>query len=132
MQQGMNGDRKQARRYHWLSEGLKSFVDDPHAAIDGVGQGEIINLADRRAEASRNAQLELLTSLGPDRIVREFLTLDPSDEQPARSDRAAHAAASCHAAPSRCPCERRDRASACTATSLRRPTGGRRIFQNCC
>src|SRR5207247_6237312 len=55
VQQGMNGGRKQARRYHWLSEGLKSFVDDPHAAIEGVGQGQIINLADRRAEASRSA-----------------------------------------------------------------------------
>src|SRR5256886_1355002 len=59
VQQGMNGARKQARRYHWLSEGLESFVDDPHAAIAGVGQGEIIDLADRRAAASRGAQLEL-------------------------------------------------------------------------
>ena len=31
VQQGMNGDRKQARRYHWLSEGLRSFVDEPHS-----------------------------------------------------------------------------------------------------
>jgi hypothetical protein len=38
VQQGMNGARKEARRYHWLSEGLKSFVDDPHSAIDGEGQ----------------------------------------------------------------------------------------------
>jgi uncharacterized protein len=36
VQQGMNGGRKQARRYHWLSEGLTSFVDDPHTAIDGM------------------------------------------------------------------------------------------------
>src|SRR5437763_902915 len=50
VQQGMNGHRRQARRYHWSSEGLKSFVDDPHAAIDGTGQGTIVNLADRRAE----------------------------------------------------------------------------------
>src|SRR5213075_3203531 len=64
IQQGMNGERKQARRYHWLSEGLKSFLDDPHAAIEGPGQGEIINLADHRAARSRNAQLELLTSEG--------------------------------------------------------------------
>src|SRR5271165_7255508 len=35
VQQGINGDRRQARRYHWLSEGLRSFVDEPHAAIDG-------------------------------------------------------------------------------------------------
>jgi uncharacterized protein len=80
VQQGMNGARRQARRYHWLSEGLESFVDDPHAAIAGVGQGEIINLADRRAAASRGAQLELLTSLGPDRIARELAVLETAEE----------------------------------------------------
>jgi hypothetical protein len=83
VQQGMNGARKQARRYHWLSEGLKSFVDDPHAAIKGVGQGEIVNLADRRAEASRCAQLDLLRSLGPDRIARELATLRAADARSA-------------------------------------------------
>src|SRR6202789_4517248 len=46
VQQGMNSDRRQARRYHWLSEGLESFVDAPHAAIDGVDQGMIVNLTD--------------------------------------------------------------------------------------
>ncbi|MGO8833817.1 MAG: DUF763 domain-containing protein [Roseiarcus sp.] len=72
VQQGMNGARKQARRYHWLSEGLQSFVDAPHAAIDGPPQGEIVNLTDRRAEASRLDQVAMLQSLGPDGIVREF------------------------------------------------------------
>jgi hypothetical protein len=76
VQQGMNGERRQARRYHWLSEGLTSFVDDPHAAIDGVGQGEIVNLADRRAARSRGAQLDLLSSMGPDRIVSELARLE--------------------------------------------------------
>jgi uncharacterized protein len=76
VQQGMNGERRQARRYHWLSEGLTSFVDDPHAAIEGAGQGEIVNLADRRAEKSRCAQLDLLASLGPDRIVSELARLE--------------------------------------------------------
>ena len=68
----MNGDSRQARRYHWLSEGLKSFVDQPHAAIEGASQGEIVNLTDHRAEASRHGQLDLLQRLGPDRIVREL------------------------------------------------------------
>jgi hypothetical protein len=77
VQQGMNGDRGQARRYHWLSEGLTSFVDAPHAAIEGRGQGEIVNLTDRRAEASRIAQLELLRTLGPDGVVRELVALEP-------------------------------------------------------
>ncbi|HWG78428.1 MAG TPA: DUF763 domain-containing protein, partial [Stellaceae bacterium] len=48
VQQGMNGERRQARRYHWLSEGLRSFVEEPHAAIDGIEQGVIVNLTDRR------------------------------------------------------------------------------------
>ncbi len=75
VQQGMNGDKRQARRYHWFSEGLESFVNSPHAAIEGRSQGEIINLADRRAEKSRHDQLDLLAAFGPDRIVREAAAL---------------------------------------------------------
>jgi hypothetical protein len=75
VQQGMNGDKRQARRYHWFSEGLESFVNSPHAAIEGRSQGEIINLADRRAEKSRHDQLDLLAALGPDRIIREAAAL---------------------------------------------------------
>jgi hypothetical protein len=75
VQQGMNGDRRQARRYHWLSEGVHDFVNEPHAAIEGVSHGEIINLTDRRAANSRDAQLDLLKSLGPDGITKEAETL---------------------------------------------------------
>jgi uncharacterized protein len=88
VQQGMNGDRKQARRYHWLSQGLTSFVDEPHSAIEGPAQGVIVNLTDRRAEASRRGQLELLASMGPDAITRELSKVEgrnalraPSAEQ---------------------------------------------------
>jgi uncharacterized protein len=83
VQQGMNGDRRQARRYHWLSEGLASFVDAPHAAIEGEHQGEIVNLVDRRAEPSRHGQLDLLTSLGPDRIAQEVRQLSAAGAAPA-------------------------------------------------
>jgi hypothetical protein len=76
VQQGMNGDKRQARRYHWLSEGLKTFVEEPHSAIDGRQQGEIVNLTDRRAVASRRGQLDLLGSLTPDAIVRELSSLE--------------------------------------------------------
>jgi uncharacterized protein len=76
IQQGMNGERRQARRYHWLSEGLKNFVDEPHAAIEGQSQGTIVNLTDRRAQTSRRAQLELLSSLGPDGIARQVSLLE--------------------------------------------------------
>ncbi|HEX2335901.1 MAG TPA: DUF763 domain-containing protein [Hyphomicrobiaceae bacterium] len=75
VQQGMNGEKRQARRYHWHSGTLSSFIDEPHSAIDGPSQGEIVNLADRRASPSRSAQLDMLASLGPDQIVRAFSTL---------------------------------------------------------
>ena len=75
VQQGMNGASRTARRYHWLSEGLESFVDAPHAAIEGRRQGQIVNLADRRAAPSRGAQLELLAELGPDGLAREIVAL---------------------------------------------------------
>ncbi|MEA3032663.1 MAG: uncharacterized protein QOH86_679 [Sphingomonadales bacterium] len=82
VQQGMNGASKTARRYHWLSDGLTSFVDSPHAAIEGRRQGEIVNLADARADGSRRAQLELLSDWGPDRLAREAAALEraPSPE----------------------------------------------------
>jgi hypothetical protein len=79
VQQGMNEDKRQARRYHWHSESLSSFVEAPHSAIDGPVQGEIVNLTDKRAAPSRDAQLDLLAELGPDTIVREYtaLTTEP-------------------------------------------------------
>jgi hypothetical protein len=92
VQQGMNGDAKQARRYHWLSEGLRDFVDAPHAAIEGEGQGRIVNLADRRAAKSRAAQIALLHELGADGIAREHraITAQPgvACEGPVRHERA--------------------------------------------
>jgi uncharacterized protein len=81
VQQGMNGEAREARRYHWLSVGLTSFVDAPHSAIEGKGRGEIVNLTDHRADASRRGQLDLLQSLGPDRIADEVAKLENRTER---------------------------------------------------
>jgi hypothetical protein len=79
VQQGMNGEAKQARRYHWRSEGLKDFVEAPHAAIDGPGQGVIVNLTDARAAASRARAIDTLADLGPDGVLR---ALEDEPQQP--------------------------------------------------
>lgn len=76
VQQGMNDERRQARRYHWISEGMESFVDTPHAAIEGPSQGRIVNLTDRRAATSRALQLELLGGIGPDGVLRELARIE--------------------------------------------------------
>lgn len=59
IQQGMSTGNSTARRYHWHSAGLRSFVDEPHTAICGPNQGEILNLADHQADPARKAVLSL-------------------------------------------------------------------------
>ena len=126
VQQGMNGEKRQARRYHWHSQSLSSFVDEPHSAIDGPAQGEIVNLTDRRAEASRSAQLDLLASFGPDRIVKELIG---QSEPPPRS--------SFHCRISSCPrTTMSERATssfaACMAHWRPRPSKAPLIFRTSC
>jgi len=85
VQQGMNTGRRQARRYHWLSEGVRSFVEEPHAAIEGRPGGAIVNLTDRRAAASRDAALELARE--PERVLDELPRLQmPAHHDVRRSD----------------------------------------------
>ena len=76
---------------------MTSFVDEPHAAIDGPRQGEIVNLTDRRAAASRRRQLELLRRSGPT-ASRASSRRSTRRDAPAA---AAAAAASRHAGASR-------------------------------
>ncbi len=82
VQQGMNGDARQARRYHWLSEGLKSFVETPHAAIEGPGQGTIVNLTDARADPARRRAVDVLADLGPDGVARALGEAPDDGPQP--------------------------------------------------
>ena len=69
VQQGMDG-RRWARRYHWLSESVSSFVSAPHAAIAGRRRsGPLVNLVDTRAEGARQATVGVLAE-GPETLVR--------------------------------------------------------------
>ena len=78
----MKDETSTARRYHWQSEGLKSFVEAPHAAIEGAGQGTIVNLTDMRAGRARIATVDLLGSIGPDGIVKEVGRLEGREVAP--------------------------------------------------
>ena len=83
VQQGMKPEARTARRYHWLSETVRSFVEEPHAAIEGEPQGAIVNLTDRRASSSRSAQVELAAQ--PDAVVRELRRI-PHLQMPAHHE----------------------------------------------
>lgn len=57
--QGMDTSTRRARRYHWHSPSVRSFVSDPHTGIVGERGQPIVNLADSRAENTRQHIVEL-------------------------------------------------------------------------
>jgi uncharacterized protein len=83
VQQGMNTEQREARRYHWGSDKVAGFLDSPHTAIEGRNMGSILNLADRKAAANRAAGLDLVRhgprpviSVLQDMVTRSSGTLD--------------------------------------------------------
>lgn len=71
IQQGMNGPQGQARRYHWHSEGLKSFVEEPHTGIVGQPGGRVLNLTDPEAGSTREGMLRICREI-PEKITDEI------------------------------------------------------------
>jgi hypothetical protein len=71
VQQGMNDATGMARRYHWHSEQVKSFIEEPHTFIYGKNQGEILNLTDTGATDAKKAILEIVKE-EPKRMLPEI------------------------------------------------------------
>ncbi|MGB9631033.1 MAG: DUF763 domain-containing protein [Candidatus Methanodesulfokora sp.] len=61
VQQGMNPERKTARRYHWISQGLKSFINKPHSGIIAESmEKEVIDLTAEESEETRRISVDLV------------------------------------------------------------------------
>ena len=60
IQQGMNAATRTARRYHWHSRTLRSFTEEPHVAVVGESQGDILNLVHRDAVGAQQGIVGLL------------------------------------------------------------------------
>jgi hypothetical protein len=71
VQQGMNTNTGMARRYHWHSPQVRSFVEEPHTFIYGANQGEILNLTDKNAGSTKAALLDLVKET-PSEILPEI------------------------------------------------------------
>ena len=74
VQQGMNGAEKKARRYHWCSTNLRSFVEEPHSGVVGDNRGKILNLTDVEARSARSSILEMSRE-EPERMLREIVQI---------------------------------------------------------
>lgn len=61
VQQGMNDRQGTARRYHWLSETVKSYVVEPHQGIIGQTASHVLNLTEKSNVPLHKSSLELAT-----------------------------------------------------------------------
>lgn len=75
VQQGMNEETAMARRYHWLSDNIDSYVNEPHAAICCEAAAETLNLV--AADSSEVRAASALMAAG-----RPELTLGAMDHLP--------------------------------------------------
>ncbi len=85
IQQGMNPANKMARRYHWLSTSLKSFLEEPHTSVCGKNQGLILNLTDKLAGNTKEGILQL-TKESPDKIMNEVSIILPRHHEVREKD----------------------------------------------
>ncbi|MCX2474381.1 DUF763 domain-containing protein [Pedobacter sp. MC2016-05] len=74
VQQGMSDESSTARRYHWHSENLTSFVDEPHTGICGINQGQILNLTSSQANITRQTMMQI-TEESPVKMISEIQKL---------------------------------------------------------
>ncbi|CAH0272716.1 DUF763 domain-containing protein [Chryseobacterium sp. Bi04] len=74
IQQGMHESDGTARRYHWHSENVKSFVEEPHTGINGISRGKILNLTDSEAAGNRKGILDISHTDSID-VMKDFSRL---------------------------------------------------------
>jgi len=73
IQQGMNVESRLARRYHWISFKVRSFVEEPHAAIcSDVRQDYVLNLTSKLSREAREVSLDLVKEGNFTKYFREL------------------------------------------------------------
>ncbi len=75
VQQGMNEANHYARRYHWLSQSLLSFVNEPHAAVLGEARSEALDLTAAESDPARQTVAGIAANEKPDKLVAELKQL---------------------------------------------------------
>ncbi len=71
VQQGMNGETRYARRYHWLGREDHNFVCEPHEAVCCDARGAGLNMVATESDESRKATTVIACG-DPEWLLREF------------------------------------------------------------
>jgi uncharacterized protein len=80
VQQGMRTNDKTARRYHWHSDKLCSFIEEPHTGICGINQGPILNLTALDAAATRQGILQI-AGADPLQLMKDVQLIMPAHHE---------------------------------------------------
>ncbi|MEM1550679.1 MAG: DUF763 domain-containing protein [Candidatus Bathyarchaeia archaeon] len=84
VQQGMNLNDKTARRYHWLSDCVESFVVEPHSAIVGdVKRPFALDMTAKESEECRKTSVDIAKERAQ-RIARMLEMIRPSYQRTLR------------------------------------------------
>ncbi|MFQ5712171.1 MAG: DUF763 domain-containing protein, partial [Candidatus Geothermarchaeales archaeon] len=81
IQQGMHIEERLARRYHWISTGLKSFVEEPHSAIVGDKvHTRVLDMTARESLTSREISVDIVKE-GPRRVGQLLRSIVPMHQR---------------------------------------------------
>ncbi|MEM3745448.1 MAG: DUF763 domain-containing protein [Candidatus Bathyarchaeia archaeon] len=77
IQQGMNINDRTARRYHWLSDQVESFVVEPHKAIVGdVKRPIVLDMTAKESENCRKTSVDIAKER-TEKVARMFEMIRP-------------------------------------------------------
>jgi hypothetical protein len=77
IQQGMNQENRYARRYHWLSEEMVEFTEEPHQGICcNKKESEALNMTAKESEDSRKISVDILCD-NPEHLKKYFKDKTP-------------------------------------------------------
>ncbi|MHA2374401.1 MAG: DUF763 domain-containing protein, partial [Candidatus Thorarchaeota archaeon] len=80
IQQGMDRNSNDARRYHWISEDVKSFVEEPHTGmISGEVKKITLDLTSKESEECRKTTVDIVKE-EPVKVRRLFEDIKPYGE----------------------------------------------------
>ena len=71
IQQGMNADVQKARRYHWLSDGVDDFTEEPHSGIASDARLTPLNLTAKESQQNKEISSDMV-KLEPDAFLKNF------------------------------------------------------------
>jgi len=78
VQQGMCPQDRTARRFHWLSDNTKNFVNEPHNAIVGNAKREIaLDMTAKESENCRKTSVDIAKET-PKKIMRLIMPIRPA------------------------------------------------------